>query len=438
MTAERQVIRRTFSVCPVCGRRTAAVYARAGSDVYLEKQCPEHGAFSTIVWRGEPDFESWLGCAEEISAGRLGGCPDVCGLCPSHRQDTCCIVVEVTGRCNLNCGFCFAASPSVKPEPSLEELKTAFAQLVKDGRLFLQLSGGEPTVRDDLPRIVRLAVRAGFKYIQLNSNGIRLAEDEKFVQALAAAGLSFVFMQFDGTDDEVYKKLRGRSLCDLKKHAIENCAKYNLGVILVPMLVPGVNTNELWKLVKFGVSLSPVVRGVHFQPVSYFGCRAEAPADSERFTLPVLVRGLEEQSGGAIKARSLKPSRCDNPLCGFHGAFMVENGRLVSASPDGDEENRCGCGGVSAETNRNYIGARWLPPQPQHDCCCGAAVNDVHTFDGFLRDVQNRSFTITSMDFQDIWNLDLDRLSQCSVHVWRGGRIVPFCANYLGLGAAGK
>ena len=65
-------------------------------------------------------------------------------------------------------------------------------------------------------------------------------------------------------------------------------------------------------------------------------------------------------------------------------------------------------------------------------------MNDVHTFDGFLRDVQNRSFTITSMDFQDIWNLDLDRLSQCSVHVWRGGRIVPFCANYLGLGAAGK
>ena len=55
-------------------------------------------------------------------------------------------------------------------------------------------------MRDDLPEIVAYAKQVGCKYVQLNSNGLRLAEDEAFVKRLAAAGLSFVFMQFDGVD----------------------------------------------------------------------------------------------------------------------------------------------------------------------------------------------------------------------------------------------
>lgn len=74
------------------------------------------------------------------------------------------------------------------------------------GKTLLQLSGGEPTVRDDLPEIVAYAKQVGCKYVQLNSNGMRLAEDEAFVKRLADAGLSFVFMQFDGVDDVVYEK----------------------------------------------------------------------------------------------------------------------------------------------------------------------------------------------------------------------------------------
>lgn len=439
MTGEEKTLRRTFSVCPVCGARVAAEYVRVGEEVYLRKNCREHGSFSAITWRGSPDFEEWIDGSDEISESALGGCPEACGLCAAHRQETCCILLEVTGRCNLHCGFCFAESPNVKPEPTLDELKVIFARLVRDGRLFLQLSGGEPTVRDDLPKIVRLAKQAGFQYIQVNSNGVRLAEDEKFVRALALAGLSFVFMQFDGTDENVYMQLRGRPLFDVKKRAIENCAKHGIGVILVPMLVPGINTHELWNIIKFGIDRSPAVRGVHFQPVSYFGCRKEPPADLARFTLPELLRGIEEQSRGAVKVENFTPSRCDHALCGFHGGFTVNGGEIKPASVNKDEK-KCCCGAVSAESNRNYIGTRWLPPGEEKVCCCGAPVEeaDSQSFDAFLLDMRRRSFTITAMDFQDIWNLDLDRLSQCSLHVYNDGRIVPFCANYLGLGHAAE
>jgi uncharacterized radical SAM superfamily Fe-S cluster-containing enzyme len=76
----------------------------------------------------------------------------------------------------------------------------------------VQLSGGEPTVRDDLPLLVSAAKEAGCSHVQLNTNGLRLAEDEEYVRTLADAGLSFVFLQFDGTDDAFYRALRGRDL----------------------------------------------------------------------------------------------------------------------------------------------------------------------------------------------------------------------------------
>ena len=423
--------RRTFSLCPVCGRRIEAEYRREGDSVFLYKECPKDGSFSTVVWRGSPDITEWLPEMPEALEAELGQCPTQCGLCSSHLAATCCVLVEVTERCNLNCDFCFAGGPGAAPEPSAEQLTEVFDELVRGGRFFLQLTGGEPTLRDDLPRLVKIASRAGFQYIQLNTNGIRLAEDEKYTAALAKAGLSFVFLQFDGTDDTIYKKLRGRPLLELKKKAIENCAKYNLGVILVPMLVPGVNTESLWDIVSFGVSLSPVVRGVHFQPVSYFGRKEKAPSNDERFTLAELLSGLERQSAGQLRVRNFTPSRCDHALCGFHGGFTVSDGRLQPAAAERAEKKGCR-GSVTAEANRNYIGTRWLPPK--EPCCCGANSDDLSpTFDEFLQQLRSRSFTVTAMAFQDIWNLDLDRLRRCSLHLWNKGRIVPFCANYLGL-----
>ena len=66
------------------------------------------------------------------------------------------------------------------------------------------------TLRDDLPEIVAAAKAAGCRYVQLNTNGFRLAEDPGYVKALAEAGLSFVFLQFDGTEEAIYEPLRGR------------------------------------------------------------------------------------------------------------------------------------------------------------------------------------------------------------------------------------
>jgi uncharacterized radical SAM superfamily Fe-S cluster-containing enzyme len=376
------------------------------------------------------------------SIGEQGNadCPNACGLCGSHIRDTCCALLEVTSRCDLSdCAFCFADSGPRGNDPSLEAITAQIKTLVKPGRTFLQLSGGEPTLRDDLPEIVRAAREMGCKYIQLNSNGIRLARDENFAGALASAGLSFGFLQFDGTDDSIYRRLRGRDLLDVKIEAIDNCAGHNIGVTLVPTLVRGVNTDKIGELIRFAVSRSPDVRGVHFQPVCLMG---RAPVDmtrekggkaGKRFTLDELIHEIRlqapELTGGAV----ILPSSCDHPLCGFHSDFIVtEDGGLYplsrhKARPGAD------CRGLPepsdpAEKNREFVGKRWR--RPAAACCRGSG--DLEDLEYFAHRIKSHSFTLTAMAFQDRWNLDLERLRTCSLHVFKDGRTIPFCAHYLG------
>ncbi|MFQ8843103.1 MAG: hypothetical protein ACLR8P_21765 [Clostridium fessum] len=49
----------------------------------------------------------------------------------------------------------------------------------------------------------------------------------------------------------------------------------------------------------------------------------------------------------------------------------------------------------------------------------------------FLKRAKSHGFTITSMVFQDAGNLDIERLRQCSLHVYKDGKKIPFCAYYL-------
>jgi uncharacterized radical SAM superfamily Fe-S cluster-containing enzyme len=430
----KEVIRETQSLCPVCLKRISARHVREYDNVYLEKTCEEHGSFRAVIWRGEKRFpmERWRGPFPVIPEGAELPCVSGCGLCQEHTQETCCILVEVTNRCNLNCGYCFAGD-SIEDEPPIETVKKWLSDLADTGRTFVQFSGGEPTLRDDLPEIVAHAKQRGFRYLQLNTNGLRLAEDIEYVKKLADAGLSFVFLQFDGKNNKIYRALRGFSLFDIKRNAIESCAKHNLGVSLVCTVVPGVNDESIGELVKFGVSLSPAVRGVHFQPVSYFGRHPALPGDEMRITLPELILKIQRQTQGEISADCFSPSNCDHPMCGFHGDFVVMPDGLRPLSKwEGHEEKSCCCPSPptvhsAAERSRRFVGRRW--ERPQKPCCDGP--HDIETFDGFLERVGSHGFTITAMAFQDCGNIDLERLRRCSVHVYSDGKVIPLCARYL-------
>jgi uncharacterized radical SAM superfamily Fe-S cluster-containing enzyme len=434
------VISTTESVCPECLTRLPAQRIQRGDDVYLRKACPQHGAFETILWRGRPAYTDWA--RPKISAHPAQpftpierGCPFDCGLCADHRQHTCTALLEVTQRCDLRCPFCFAsAGTSSTPDPDLRTIEYWYRRLLEAGGPYnIQLSGGEPTQRDDLPDIVALGKSLGFGFIQLNTNGVRLAHDAEYVKRLKQAGLSSVFLQFDGTHDDIFKTLRGVKLLDRKRAAIERCAENDLGVVLVPTLVPGINTDDLGNIIEFALQYFPAVRGVHVQPVSYFGRYPQPPIDAGRITLPEIMRAIEQQTHGRIKVANFTTSGCENALCSLHGNFVV--------MPDGDlrpwtQQAPASCctpqpAEIGAAKTRDFVAKYWSSTANvvSPDAIGASPFGE---WDVFLSRTKTHTFCISGMAFQDAWNLDLDRLRDCCIHtVSPDGRLIPFCAYNL-------
>ncbi|WP_306535864.1 radical SAM (seleno)protein TrsS [Geobacter sp.] len=447
----------TESLCPVCLKRITATRLLQGDEVFQDKTCEEHGHFRTLIWRGEPSMAQWRRpkppVHPDICYGTVDkGCPFDCGLCSAHEQLPCSVLLEVTDRCNLQCAVCFADSGQGETEdPSLEKISWLLERAMgAAGPCNLQLSGGEPTLRDDLPEIVAAARRIGYSFIQLNTNGIRLATDKNYAQRLQAAGLSSVFLQFDGVDDVIYRTLRGRALLEQKLQAVRNAGEAGLGVVLVPTLVRGVNTDAIGAIVRQALHLAPIVRGIHFQPVSYFGRFPELSGDGDRFTLPELMRCLEGQTGGLLKLADFSPPGGEHAHCSFHATYIYSaDGGLRSLGATGGDSccsSEWGSGGIRKTVDT--VSRRWKLPSAasfpsrsslseQTACWSGSSADAVRVegaldLEVFLLEVATRSFTISAMAFQDAENLDLERLRGCCISVIStDGRLVPFCAYNL-------
>lgn len=421
----------TESVCPVCLKRVEAEKTGRGGAVFLEKTCPEHGHFRTMIWGGHLPYEDWArpkppAVPVNPAAAAQKGCPYDCGLCPEHRQRSCCVLLEVTARCSLGCPVCYASAGAAADDPELAVLLSELKDMLKRGGPFnIQLSGGEPTMRDDLPELIRAGKEMGYPFFQLNTNGLRLAQEPGYAETLARAGLDCVFLQFDGVTDAVFSKIRGRPLLAVKKAAISACAGAGLGIVLVPTLYPGVNTGQIGEIIAFAAENLPHVRGVHFQPVSYFGRYPEPPPE-ERFTLSHLLWEIEQQTAGGMKMAHFSPGGAENAYCSFSGNFII--GRDSKFTPLSVGQSCC-CGSpvendARAERARAFVAQAWKGPVGGPQARSGATAS----LDDFLDKLQYHSLAVSAMAFMDAWTLDLDRLRECYIHVAQGERLIPFCA----------
>ena len=435
----------TQSVCPECLQRIPARRVLRGDRVFLQKTCPQHGVYEVCIWQGKPDYQQWTNYQPPASPTVFAtevkdGCPFDCGLCPEHRQQTCCVLLEVTNKCNLQCPVCFAeASSDKRVEPDLAVIEDWYRMLMNSGGPYnIQLSGGEPTLRDDLPEIITLGKKMGFEFFQVNTNGIRLATDKEFFTRLKAAGLNCVFLQFDGMYDSVYEKLRGKALLNSKKKVIEACGDQDIGVVLVPTLVPGVNDGQIGEILNFAIENMPIVRGVHFQPISYFGRYPKEPCDSDRITIPQVLREIEKQTDGRMKAIDFRPPGGEHAYCSFHGDFvLLADGKLKPLLPEAGSS--CCQTKPTLETakrSRQFVARQWSSAK-QVSINSGqqptkVAAGNLDSLDEFLSRVNKYKLAVSGMVFQDAWTLDLERLQQCYIHVVSpDNRLIPFCAYNL-------
>jgi len=311
-------IEATTSICNTCHERVGAKIILQDKSVFVLKQCLVHGEQKEML---EEDGEYYIARKRYDKPGTKcktqtkikNGCPFDCGLCPDHEQHTCIGLIEVTNKCDLGCPLCYASSGegeflSLK---TIEKMMDFYQDSEYDNAEILQISGGEPTTHPEIVEILELAQSKKFKYVMLNTNGIRLAEDEEFVKEIARIyknGFE-VYLQFDGFSPEAMRKIRGRDLSDVKQKAIENLTKYNIPITLVATIENKINDSEIGDIVRFGLN-HKMIRGINFQPVAFFG-RVPRNKTKDRTTLTGILNNIEKQTDKMILRDDFIPLPCD-------------------------------------------------------------------------------------------------------------------------------
>ena len=462
-----QILKETKSLCPECLNVLPATVYEEDNKVYITKTCPEHGKTTELYW-SDYDLYQKAEEFEEIGTGlenprteTKDGCPFDCGICPEHKSHTGLAIIDVTNRCNLRCPVCFAnaAAAGYVYEPTKQQIFDMLENLVQNKPVKppgLQFSGGEPTIREDLPELIEKAKELGIHHVEVNTNGLRLANDPTYAKTLVDAGLSTIYLQFDGLTPDVYKFTRGLDLLDTKMKAIENCRKAGLSIVLVVTLVKGVNDKQIGDIIRFAKDNFDIVRCVNVQPVSICGRIDQKEREKMRITIPDFMKDVEEQTDGKIKVSDFYPVPVVVPMskavaalkdkryveftahqhCGMATYAFVEDGDMTPITRYGNVDKfiktlrkvyEDASQGKKKKAKLRLIGAlrhikfgllrKYLLP-----------ILRTGSYES-LGDLHRKMLLISSMHFMDPYNFDLARVQRCCIHyAVPDGRIIPFCA----------
>ena len=407
----------TRALCPECMRvLPAQINSDERGKVWMSRVCPQHGSLETMIW---PDAEHYRWITSHAFPKVLPKqdalhptdkpCPTGCGICQRHQRKPTLVEIEVTQRCNLCCPVCFMSAKEGLVDPPVEHITDFFEAIKKTAGIEtgVQITGGEPTIRKDLPQIIRLGREYGFWGIEVNTNGLVISRDDGYLESLVESGLTGIYLQFDSLMPEPYRLIRGADLLDTKLKAIERCREVGVQVVLAMTIVSGINSTELGAVIDFALENIDVIAGVALQPAFTSG-----RFDAKRIvplTMGDVIFMLEEQTKGLIRAKDIWPLGCSHPLC--------DTGTFLAPSEDGFIP-------VTRDlTNEEYI-SLYNPNSPQ-----GSVFGDIVARKA---PSSKRGLSVIIMNYMDVYTMDLERAEECSMFVTMpDGRLIPFCSYQL-------
>ena len=484
ITPDMMVLRVTESLCPICVddekfdqmRIPAIVYENAG-EVKLIKECHEHGITREKYWEDYEMYQEakkWQDPGVKILNPHVAYleskivCPTHCGLCIKHKSHTGLGNVVVTNRCDLSCWYCFFYAKENEPiyEPSQDQVRMMLRRMRNEkpvGANAVQITGGEPAIRDDIIDIIKIAREEGYEHIQLNTNSIRSAFDPDFPKKIRGAGSNVIYTSFDGPTPRSNPK----NFWEIPA-ALENYRNAPLGVVLVPTVIGGVNDAYLGDMIRFGLSNIDVVRAVNFQPVSLVGRMPDRMREKQRITIPGAIKKIEQQTDGMIGREDFftvpstaKVSDFIEQLkgkemyklsihfaCGM-GTYIFKDGDKVTPitrfidvrgmfeyigelADEMKGSNFKSIKKVSTTSRllmnlRKFVDYEKAPTDFKlKDMVYNAFTDgDYHGLKAF----HYKSMFIGFMHFMDPYTYDVDRVERCDIHyAMPDGRVVPFCA----------
>jgi uncharacterized radical SAM superfamily Fe-S cluster-containing enzyme len=446
------LLKRTTSRCPVCRTACPAEVWKIGDAkqrVFLRRTCVEHGEAEVCIasdarfyWlaQGDPQNACCGGNAcsagDGVVRGTLGrnAAPGE-AVGKVEKLSTCLALIEIVTSCNLACPTCFADSPrdpQVDAVP-LADLQRRIQGVIdrKGGIEILQLSGGEPTLHPQFAELLAWChANPGIDYVLLNTNGVRLAQDDAFLDSLAKTfryGKFQLYLQFDGPQEAGQRELRGADLREVRRRAIERCGALNIPITLAMTVTPE-NLAHVWAAVEFGLKY-PHVRGVAFQPMFASGripaSVGEAGSFPHRLNTADIILAAVEQAAGRLRYEDFTPLPCGDPNCATIGYLLkTPDGQTRSVSEFIDFSQVQGFLRDKIRYRLEDLLQCGCESEPLGALLKEFELNETNTFRLFIK------------PFMDAWTWDEDRIDRCCTHVIRpDGQLDSFCRYYSGFAA---
>lgn len=216
--------------------------------------------------------------------------------------------VSVTDRCNIRCFYCMPDERiRFKPRDELltfEEIARVANVAANLGVRKLRLTGGEPLLRADLPRLVRmLADIPGIDDLALTTNGILLAEQ---AAALKAAGLQRLNVSLDALSEATFERISRRKGLDRILQGIDAAIREGFPKLrLNAVAIRGLTEPEVSDLVDYAR-----IRDLELRFIEYMPLDAEGKWDREQvLTGAEIRRQIEERFGPLVPAERHDPSQ---------------------------------------------------------------------------------------------------------------------------------
>src|SRR5690606_19258581 len=176
--------------------------------------------------------------------------------------------ISLTDKCNLRCVYCMPEDMVFRPNDALmqdDELQTLVRIFAELGFSKFRLTGGEPTVRQNIVDIVRfIAHTPGVRSLSMTTNGILLDE---LAQPLAEAGLQRVNVSIDTLDPVRFKQITRWGTLDKVWAGIEAAERAGLTPVkLNAVIVRGFNDGDVTELAKLSLDHDWQVRFIEMMP----------------------------------------------------------------------------------------------------------------------------------------------------------------------------
>jgi uncharacterized radical SAM superfamily Fe-S cluster-containing enzyme len=363
------------------------------------------------------------------------GCPYDCGLCSDHQQHSCLSLIEICDYCNLTCPVCYAESgPDRQQFRSLAQIERMLDAVVRnEGEPdVVQISGGEPTLHPGFFEILELAKARPIRHLMVNTNGVRIAQEEHFAKRLAdTLPDGEIYLQFDSFERDALMELRGADLRRVREQALERLNRLGISTTLVVTLKKGLNDGEVGRIIDFALT-QDCVRGVTFQPIQAAGRLEHFDPATDRLTLTEVRRRILEQTSvfrpedvipvpchpdSLAMAYALKLDGKAVPLTGMIDPEVLINGGRNTILYEQDQTVRDGVFKLFATNHSPESGAQSL----RDLLCClpRIAASPNLTYKNIFR--------VLIVQFIDAYSFDVRSVKKTCIHIVHpDGRLIPF------------